>query len=327
MKQNNFGQLVLRQKLVIISNLKDNRSQWIHRIQKLAEISISQICSSVTSSENPTAIAIPLRIAEEFTSLSTYATVLSEPEANRIVSSVWLHLVKNKFFSKLRLIIDIKVPEPYEETITPSTPLSRTLIDLALRPLNQSFEKNTATLLVVRHFFNQMISGPFSAQIKYLVFPILIDQQPSNLNPVFILNSLVDASSQKLTVSESVWTLYGVTKLVASNLSLLANEEKILYLTTLKLLSDVFPDVTAKSEDDDDTEYAMEYTEYSNVPGYQNVGRIVQEVLEIINLPSNVQVFVSMTENSESSSDALDSLSCLCYAMISCHRHSVNHFR
>lgn len=307
----------------MLSHFKGDEPRWLHRIRKLVEISISQL----SANDNQTAIAIPLRLTEVFTTSLTYNAAFGS-RADEIVSSVWSYQISRNYFSKLRKVADAKIPEVFAETLRPPTPMASSLVDLVLRPLKQKYLNDKVRCDILLKLFEQFISVPFTAQAKYIMLPALVDSKASNLNASCILSCLIDESSQKLNLPPTVWLLYGVVKLVAPQIKELDNNTLFSYLTALKLLTVAVPEEMKQAYTESEDE-AMDFTEVDLSHAYRDPNLITNQVLDILNDSPHVDALVALATNEANPrhSDALGSLARICYAMLSCHNLPVNHFR
>ena len=113
-------------------------------------------------------IAIHLRMIEDFTRSSTYesssGTDASVTQA--ILEYIWSHLVQHNYFATLKLVLDSRVPEPYEETMKAPTVLADALFTLVLAPLKQIYCKPATSQLVVYSLFNELLAPCNSTEDK-----------------------------------------------------------------------------------------------------------------------------------------------------------------
>lgn len=173
--------------------------------------------TKMTSSD----IAIHLRIIEDFTNGSLYQTN-SPSVAKAVLEYIWFHLVRNNYFSTLRLLLDSRVPQPYEESLRPPTVLASALMSLLLEPLKQVYSSTATSRFVTYSLLDQLLaprntstnslftkSGPLiqstattipsvnlSPQVLLYVLPTLSSKagQLYNLSPKVLLYSILDSN-------------------------------------------------------------------------------------------------------------------------------------
>lgn len=330
-----MGQLILKQKDDMIHQLKVDANIWMYRTQRFLELNVTQI-SAVESNHNQL-IAIPLRLIEVFTSSSSYLKEFDDHDSRRLVSNIWTHLIRKDYFKKLRCVIDTRVPEPFEEATKSPTQLASSLLELVSQPLNQEYASHDGTCYVILRFFEQLLCGPFSPQIKYLVIPITVSKKLLLLKPEHILNGLLDVPktgvenslSSTLKLPSNLWLMFTVVKICSPQILTSSTRDRLVYVHLLKLLSQYLPEEGRKEEvvhddvDDDSREVPMDE---SDVQMYRDHSVILNEILECINQPNHVQSIVTLLDD-ESPSEAIISLSCLCYAMLSCDVLAVHKYR
>lgn len=309
---------MLKRKSDVVNGFKD-RVQTLYRTKRLLELSIRCISNS---SDNQS-LAIPFRLIEVFTTPETYGAAFDGTCSTTILSSIWSFLVNRcAYFSKIRAILDKRVPEPYEPSTKPPTPLAASLMELIERPLNLQIDDDAIKSVVVRKFFSELVVGPFSAQVKYFVLPCLLSKTPKNLNGDAVMSSII--TDHNLEIPESVWTLYAFVKLIAPQASTFNNANKKRYLDAMRRLSVTFPEATESSDEDSEVE-TMDVDE--DIPPYQQIPRLVAEVIEVVNEPNHVNFLLSMVDYQELSSETLTSLCKLCYALLACDKLAVNKYR
>jgi len=271
---------------------------------------------------NQQSLAIPFRVIEVFTSKDTYASLINQEDTEKLLSLIWTHLVTKDYFVMLRNVLEKRVPEPYEETTKPPTPLAASILDMLIRPLNTTFEDRVTKSLILEKFFLQVSNGPFSTQFKNFAMPVILKSMPSNLKPSQILSSLLINDGLCLRMPQSIWSFYTFVKIIGSQIDSMTQTDRQNYLLALKHLAISFPEFREVSDEESDE--PMDVRESIQ---HVDVNRLVTEILEVINEPKHVGVLLSMIDYQEVSGDALISLCKLCYSMIACDQLAVNRYR
>ena len=333
----------------MINFLIKDRHQWLFRIQKLLDLNCDKIASTSRSCEpmtmsNTNTLAIPLRLIEVFTSVRTYDNMIkNQDESRRIVTSIWTYLIRKGYFQKLRSLIDSKIPEPFEESVKPPTPLAASLIELVLQPLKQDYASHETVHLVVNHVFSQLLCGPFTPQTKYLVIPIVFHSNVANLQPMNVINSLLKSSPGQSASSVStlptigaqpdIWLTYSVLKICHHRVSTIRSaEDRANYLKLLKvcLTESIGSSDNQSDPDSDDEEADCEMIDQSDhCPAYRDTKSIAIEILDMMNDHSHVTSIINSLDSDVEkwTDDVLINLSCIGYVMLSHHSLAVNRFR
>ncbi|RWS07895.1 ubiquitin-protein ligase E3C-like protein [Dinothrombium tinctorium] len=315
-----IGQLFVRKKESVIELVSKDPKQWFHRLKKLLHFNIQHLSNCISGAQQTT-VAIPLRLIEIYTTCSTYACL---SDNDQILASIWSYLVNNGYFSHTRKILDTKVPEPYEESIKPPTPMASSVLDLALRPLQIGSKTD---LIVVLKFFADFLREPFSPQIKYFVLPVISKNIPPKLQASYVLSAFIKKTSEisvDLNLPSSTWLLYSVLKIMTSQLTRFTSSEKVRYLLLLKELSFSLPQQSHESAIDEDEEAEkMEVTENSTSSSAQ----IIDEIMNMINDSFHVNWLISILEEENWNSIVLIALTQMCNEMMALHRFAVNNYR
>lgn len=120
-------------------------------------------------------LAIPLRALETFTNREDTEKIL-RGSSYKHLETIFIYLIKHKYFDQLRKLIDKKVPPLLEPTSIPATPISKCLVDMIKRPLDLiSFldQKDDFSMLVLQELCGSILCPRMSNPIRMFIIPSL----------------------------------------------------------------------------------------------------------------------------------------------------------
>ena len=317
-----FGQILMKRKTDVSSLMQHDQSKWLHRVKKVLQFNVDQM-NTLTSSgaeandskSQANAITIPLRLIEIYTDMRLYQR--NQPA---VVSSIWDYLIRNHYFTTLRLIIDQKIPAVYEETVRGPTPLAASLFDLMMQPLKPDCINEHIIFMLMK----QMFTGPLSSQRRNYVLPALVHSQ--QLSPVSILNALIDSLSV-IQIPANIFTMYTLLKLVSGKVSALTVHDKHLYLHVLRQLSSSLPAHPIHQQDVDDDVQILDDDQNEEMDETDDDKLISTECIQMMNQPSHVSALLSLIDEDVVPDHVVVSFSCICYSLLSTHPLPVNSYR
>lgn len=319
----------------IVNELKNDYNRWLHRIKCILNFNMRHLWTIVVSDQQ-VPIAIPMRIIETFTENDTYKSLSSQMDINHIVVSLWNYLISHEFFLQMRLLINCKVPEPYEYVVKPPTALANSTLEITLRCLKLTSVDSEIRSNFIRHFFSELLNGPLSHQIRYFVLHHISNEIPFNLKIEHLSDALLckDESeflTNNLTLQKNIWLFYSFVKLTNHQITNISTSEMTKYLKILSCLAPTLLDVIKpkliQTEDDEEID-AMEI-EIKEQEQSRNleINSLVNEILIMLNEPHHVQSIMSLIDNESFADEILVSLSILCHSMLHCNPMSVNQYR
>lgn len=137
----------------------ESSPQWCYRLREICNICLEQL--SIASGSH----AIPMRIIEIFTNIK-YSTS----------KKILLQLVEQKYFEKVRKILEIKCPPLDGETVRPPDPPTHAVFDMIMRPLSFVNVDNYSDICL--KFSECFLSQKPSEPISCFIIPAL--SQPEN---------------------------------------------------------------------------------------------------------------------------------------------------
>lgn len=323
-----FGQILMRKKADVSSLMQQEQQTWLHRLTKILQFNVHQMRFTTSASNaNPSEtqsqsnqISIPLRLIEIYTDPGLY-----KGNSSLIISHIWDHLIRNDYFTTLRLVMDQRIPEVYEETVKGPTPLADSLFSLMMQPMKKDSINDHIVLLMMQQMF--AAAGALSSHRKNFILPALCHS--NQLSPVRILSALIDQKSE-LRLPPGIHIMYTLLHLVQGTITGLSVQDKHLYLHVLKQLSICLPaypihrehqddDVLIVDDNEDDHEEEMDVTDDEKA--------ISMEVIQLMNQPSHVSALLSLIEEEVVPDHVVVSLSCICYSLLSSHPLPVNKYR
>ena len=110
-------------------------------------------------------LASSLRFLQVYTCKDNYSS-----NGLAIVTKVYKFLIKNSYFSKIRELIDTKIPPLLSVTTRPPTPLSEEILQMVLRPLDivDSVQDRVLVDDILRQLCEQVFCKDLSDQVKSL---------------------------------------------------------------------------------------------------------------------------------------------------------------
>ncbi|KAI5644947.1 HECT-domain (ubiquitin-transferase) domain-containing protein [Phthorimaea operculella] len=187
-------------------------------------------------------LAVPLRMFEVFTSVSSVEDAVGSNEALSSVGNTFLYLVKRGYFKDLRDLICDRTPPLYGPSINPPTPLCGALLDLIHRPVSLTMRVNNLEYseTVMTEFASIFLCQPYPEPVELFVIPAL-GQDPNKKFPFLaLIQCLQDENkyrSGKL-VNDS-WLLHSVLGLEPPDFSLGQDpNKKFPFLALIQCLQD-----------------------------------------------------------------------------------------
>lgn len=123
--------------------------------------------------------AIPFRILETFSSKDMVARYIKDPQRqNLYLEDLYKYLIKRKYFTLVRKLMDTKVPLLYDEVLSPPNSISDTLLQMVRHPLKLlSQMDNTPNVdlvnLILSSFIEEILAPVYTPAIQLFLIPCL----------------------------------------------------------------------------------------------------------------------------------------------------------
>lgn len=307
--------------------------QWCYRLREICNICLQQL--SISNGSH----AIPMRIIEIFTNIK-YTTS----------KQILLQLVEQKYFDKVRKILEIKCPPLDGETVRPPDPTTHAIFDMIMRPLSFVNVKNYSDICL--KFSECFLSQKPSEPISCFIIPTLSQpEHAANFPFVKIIEALgeilpatADDSQMDVDLTkgcpnpEYVFTSYlfkhileldrhlelrdfSSYKVCSSYLALLSNlSQHLLKLpksavrTKLEGLGALKFDMDDNARDDFDSDSDTEDVSSKNLDGDFVETNVLLDVVELFYKPNRINwIFQNQIEKFSEDSKQLYQISVLCH--------------
>ncbi|XP_052838360.1 ubiquitin-protein ligase E3C [Drosophila gunungcola] len=164
-------QQILRQPARLLQH-SSRDSMWLLRLCKLLDTCLLQL------SQSHSAQAIPLRMLETFTTVSSVQRyVEDEALLFRYLERVFGFMIARNYFLRLRRLLDDKCPPLDGETLHAPSPLAEALLQLLLRPLavakraSAGGPLSSMSLAVCHNFIRDILATPHTDALRYFLLP------------------------------------------------------------------------------------------------------------------------------------------------------------
>jgi ubiquitin-protein ligase E3 C len=236
-----YCQQVVRQRQLVLGLLLEGDAAWLSLMCRLLSLAVAHLANST---ENVTS---SLRLLEIFTSPSSYPA-----DQGALVTKIYKHLLDKEYFSRIRILIDCKIPPLLEETLQPPTPVSGEILQMLLRPLQVvgSLQDRGMVSKILAQFSNHILSSPFSDQVRLFILPSL------SLSGNVPFYRLCDLLTTQASVPRTPCLLYSFLSLSQQGVLSLSPGEEETFLSALASLSQVLGTTQGRGvgEDDDDSD-------------------------------------------------------------------------
>ncbi|KAJ2948122.1 hypothetical protein O0L34_g9921 [Tuta absoluta] len=294
-------------------------------------------------------IAVPLRMFEVFTSISSVEDAMGSNEALSSVGKTFLYLVKRGYFKDLRDLICDRTPPLYGASINPPTALCGALLDLIHRPVSLTMRVNNLQYseTIMTEFASTFLCQPYPEPVELFVIPAL-GQDPNKKFPFLALIQCLQEANKYCSgklVNDS-WLLHSVLGLEPPdflndirniNNTRLPNDPIVLdYLKLIAKLTynvcnkqityeyedSLYSQETAADKDDDSD------SETEPNPTSVREQKLLTRCIELLNEPDRciMSTCAQITET-DLSDDFLDSMSEICHNLLLSHRMALHKYR
>ena len=109
-------------------------------------------------------LASSLRFMQVYTCQDSYST-----NGLDIITKIYKFLIKDSYFSKIRQLMDTKIPPLLSITTRAPTPLSEEILQMVLRPLDivDGVQDRGLVNDILRQLCEQVFCKDFSDQVRY----------------------------------------------------------------------------------------------------------------------------------------------------------------
>lgn len=123
--------------------------------------------------------AIPFRVLETFSSRDMVARYISDPQRQNIyLKDLYKYLIKRKYFTLVRQLMETKVPALYDEVLSPPNSISDTLLQMVRHPLKLLSQmphtvNNELANLILSSFIEEILAPVYTPAIQLFLIPCL----------------------------------------------------------------------------------------------------------------------------------------------------------
>ncbi|XP_069940779.1 ubiquitin-protein ligase E3C isoform X2 [Cherax quadricarinatus] len=290
-------QLVVREQRQLAEWICGSLQRWMYLVPRLSNMALKVVTHS-TDEESPVPHAPPLRLLEIIMAPDNWSTKLSDANQQLFLSTLYLHLINGGYYQQMVHLLVTRIPEVYESTEAPPTPLAESLLNLLMKPLTFACAVNDSTLLscVIEELCQDVFGGAAHSQICNFVIPCLASSSKYKLPMDRIVAVLGCRSLKFLDSCPAPSLLYSLLMLVHSSAEFNDANTLCNYLqaisdllggTTSYLISDV---TEGDSEDEDDD--SMD----SSKPVDPVLCKLAEECVSVVNSTEHVGWLLSQVE-------------------------------
>ncbi|KAK8733063.1 hypothetical protein OTU49_006740, partial [Cherax quadricarinatus] len=163
------------------------------------------------------------RLLEIIMAPDNWSTKLSDANQQLFLSTLYLHLINGGYYQQMVHLLVTRIPEVYESTEAPPTPLAESLLNLLMKPLTFACAVNDSTLLscVIEELCQDVFGGAAHSQICNFVIPCLASSSKYKLPMDRIVAVLGCRSLKFLDSCPAPSLLYSLLMLVHSSAGLM----------------------------------------------------------------------------------------------------------
>ncbi|XP_076346418.1 ubiquitin-protein ligase E3C [Tachypleus tridentatus] len=326
-----LGQICLRKSTILFQTFVSQPELWLTVIQKLLKLNLSHLATVVTSSAS---IAVPLRLLEVFTDPEVYMHTSEGTTHTALLplEKLWLHLTREGYFKKLRIVMENRVPSFLEQSASPPIPLAASLLSLIIRPLMVCKNLRSKDYVVCK-LLEDFFTTPFTPQVELFLLPALA-QHMDILAADMLISALLNTEGHNkgmcLSLEPTPWLLYSILYLMSSQTASLSSSVVVCYLAVLQHLITALPpflgSVVEISSDERDSleDFVMEDVQNQDS---EKLKKIAEDSIAMLNQPEHVQVLIHDAELQSCTQEFLVPLCRVCHVLLSSHKLAIHKFR
>ncbi|XP_053982366.1 ubiquitin-protein ligase E3C [Hylaeus anthracinus] len=294
-----------------------NCPEWLWRLRWMLRMCMQH--NSEALMDGAYSLAIPLRALETFTSREDTGKVL-RGSSYKHLETIFIYLIKHKYFDQLRKLINEKVPPLLEPTSIPATPISKCLVDMIKRPLDLiSFldQKDDFSMLVLQELCRSILSPRMSDPIRMFIIPSLSEFKE------FPYIQLIDCIN-RMEIEPTISLLYSILSLESNRFTtckfkdVLINYLQVLASTSSTIIPLVAEESTEQA-DDSDTESNVNMIDKEEAD-------VLHQCLEMLNEQQRVQKILLAVDRSKDPA-VLQPLCQLCHHLLITNKLAIHKYK
>lgn len=295
---------------------------WLYKLQKLLLLNVNYLQNAVSSSAS---ISSSLRFVEIFTFQGSYMCNSQDKEFENksveILNKVWNFLIRNGYFSSLKVVLNNRVPDSLITSADPPTPLAESLLSLLLRPM---LVTSAHQPFYFRTLLEEIFTAKFSPQIYSFLLPAIANQ--SNIISVDCVLTAISQNSQLPDITASPYLFYTVMLIMSRQTASLSEAHVVQYVHVLaKILNSSWNEMNehgrnsdSGSEDDDDS--------YMQSISKESV-EIVKEGIQLMNRPEHVNILVNILDKEQTFEQCAVPISYVCCRLLDYDSLAIHNYR
>lgn len=290
-------QLVIREQKQLAEWVCGSCERWTYLLPRLANMALMVITHPVQG-DNPVSHAGPLRLLEIVLAPDSWPTRLSPSHQHLFLSAVYSHLINKGFYHQIVQLLITRVPEVYESSQEPPTPLADALLHLLLKPLTFASSMTDTMLLycVLAEMCQHVLGEAVHSQISNYIIPCLASNTKYKLPMDRMVAVLVTHSLKFMDTCPAPALLYSLLMLVRSGADFQDVTSLCNYLQAIgELLGGTTSYLTcsdAEVDSDDEEEDTMD----SSKPLNPILCKLAEECVSVVNSTEHVGWLLSQVE-------------------------------
>jgi len=310
-----FSQILVKQRQEVLTAMMSG-PEWQFLVCRLLNVATGYLLGS---KEN---LASSIRFIQVYTCQENYSA-----NGLKIITNIYKFLIKDSYFSKIRHLIDTKIPPLLSITTRPPTPISEEILQMIVRPLDivDSAQDKAFVNDILRQLCEHIFCKDFSDQVRLYILPSL------SCHPQFPLTKVVQSlmlGDGKLAVSRTASMLFSFLSVSKNGIpNILQGSEQDFLAVLAQLCNGVISSNTVYSEEEDSDDESVADMEYD----INDPESLIEHCISILNSKDFVNKLVLLAEKSGSPQTSLSfsgvsgsvhsstSVSCIRYLCTICH--------
>lgn len=291
-------QLVIREQRQLAEWVCGSFERWAYLLPRLVSMALQVITQPVQEGGSAVSHAAPLRLLEIVLVPESWPTKLPPPQQRLFLASLYSHLISKGYYHQVVGLLTTRVPEVYEPSQEPPTPLADALLHLLMKPLTFSVTLTDPTLLchVLSEMCQQVLGGAVHSQISNYIIPCLASSEAHKLPMDRVVAVLATHPIKTMDTCPPPALLYSLLMLVRQGADFKDITSLCNYLQVIgELLGGTTSYLTCQDADvdsDDEEEDAMD----SSKPLNPVLCKLAEECVSVVNSTEHVGWLLSQVE-------------------------------
>ncbi|CAL4174257.1 unnamed protein product, partial [Meganyctiphanes norvegica] len=287
-----ISQLIVRENKKLSMWFCSSPSRWSYLLPRLANMAL-RVVTMTEKGDLAVSHAAPLRLLETLTSPLNWETQMTNDGLQSYLHIFYTYLMKREYFRQLCDIAVWRVPEVYETSNNPPTPLAESLLNLLIQPIIFASSLTDSKLLssVIDELCIDVLAKSVHTQIRNYILPALANNKLMAVPVEKIISRLVCCTYPDVQNSPSPPApplLYSLLMLVSSSIEFDNSQNLCNYL---QVVSDLLGKTTlflVVENTDIDSDVSDEEEMDSSKPVDPVLQKLAEDCISIVNSTEHV---------------------------------------